>query len=176
MKITDQFSLNPLEVSDAKSLHELMVSNAERIGLFLPVTLSQNKSFADTEAYISRKIDENVAKSKFTFTIKEDTSNVVAGLVILKNIDYQTKQGEFAYCLGDAFKGQGLMSKSVKTFLEFAVQELGLKKFQIITHVSNISSVKVATNNGFSWVKTLIGEFKPKDRAQLDMELYELKK
>jgi len=163
-----------LNIEDAQSLFHLMDSNAERFQLFLPKTLSQNRSLEDSKKYIERKRVEISSKSQFTFAIKENSSNEIAGLIIIKKIDYDTKQAEFAYCIGEEFGGKGLISKSISEVVKFSVNELGLKNFQIITHKTNEGSVKVALNNNFTWSETLISEFTPEGKLSLDMELYEL--
>lgn len=57
---------------------------------------------------------------------------------------------------------------------KFAFDELGLKTLQIISHKTNLRSIKVAENNGFVWQRTLLNEFTPTNESPLDMELYEL--
>ncbi|WP_179214613.1 GNAT family N-acetyltransferase [Flavobacterium psychrophilum] len=74
------------------------------------------------------------------------------------------------------FEGKRLTTFAVKKMLEFAFDELKLKTLQIISHKTNLGSIKVAKNNGFIWQKTLLNEFYPTIGAPLDMELYELKK
>ena len=176
MFLTNDFTIEPLlNIEDAQSLFYLMDSNAEKFQLFLPKTLSQNRSLEDSQAYIERKRVEMSSKSQFTFAIKEINSNEIAGLIIIKKIDYDAKQAEFAYCIGEVFGGKGLTSRSISEVIKFSVNELGLKNFQIITHTSNKASVKVALNNNFTWSETLIGEFTPEGQLPLDMELYELK-
>ena len=177
MFLTKDFAIELLlDIEDAQSLFHLMNSNAERFQLFLPTTLSQNRSLSASKIYIKQKNVENLTKSQFTFAIKENSSNAIAGLIILKKVDYNTKQAEFAYCIGEGFGGKGLISKAVSEVVKYAVSKLGLKNFQIITHKTNEGSVNVALNTNFTWSETLIGEFTPKGKLPLDMELYELKK
>jgi len=170
------FTLEPLKLSDATSLCNLMVSNKDRISLYLPKTSAQNQSVKDSEAYIVRKNTEHKNELQFTFAIKEKESNAVAGLVILKNIDREKHQAEFAYCIGSFFGGKNLTSKSVLKVVGFATEKLGINTFQIITHKTNIGSVKVAQKCSFVWKSTLKNEFKPKDRPAMNMELYVLDK
>ncbi len=174
MILTNDFSLEPLTIEDASSLHQLMISNAERFGLYLPKTLAQNSSLEKSQSYILRKNQEHVDKSQFTFAIKEKITNVIAGLIILKNIDNKIRQAEFAYGIGVNYGGLGLTSLAVSKIIDFANRELKLNKFQIIVHKTNIGSVKVALKNNFSWSETLKEKFIPKGQEPLDMELYEL--
>jgi len=98
----------------------------------------------------------------------------VLGLVYLKELDWENKQGEFAYCIAKELQGKGLISKSVSALSNYAFESLGLSTLQIITHKTNLGSVKVALKSNFSWQKTLINKFTPPGRPPMDMELYEL--
>ena len=95
-------------------------------------------------------------------------------MIILKKLDWDKKQGEFAYCIGSELEGKGVTSFAVKKITRFAFDELELKTLQIISHKTNSASIKVAENNNFVWKATLPNEFTPTDEKPLDMELYEL--
>jgi len=108
--------------------------------------------------------------------LKHSETRELAGLIILKELNWEIKQGEFAYCIGYTFEGQGLTSEAIQHLSKYAFNELGLETIQIITHKANLQSVKVALNNNFKWRKTLLNEFTPNGEAPLDMELYELRR
>ena len=101
MKLSIDFICEPLKIQEAKSLNDLMQSNKERFATFFPKTLDQNLTFEDSKAYILRKNEEHENQSQFTFAIKESDSKAIAGLIILKNIDRELQQAEFAYCIGE---------------------------------------------------------------------------
>jgi [ribosomal protein S5]-alanine N-acetyltransferase len=180
------FIINSLETTDSNQLFRFMVSNKERLSRFFPVTLEMNSSIEKTTEYISIKNKEIQQKTNFTFAIRDKNNQKIAGLIIIKKIDWVKKQGEFAYCIGSEFEGKGLTSFAVKEMATFAFEELGLKTIQIISHKTNFGSIKVAENNGFVWKKTLLNEFTPTleskartgeaNEGSLDMELYELTK
>lgn len=164
-------SLNP---TDVNQLHLFISENSERLNRYLPVTLSSNSTIEKTKEYITTKIKEIEEKVNFTYAIRDKNKQQIAGLIILKKIDWDKKQGEFAYCIGSKHEGKGLTSLAVKQMTEFAFKELGLKTLQIISHKTNLGSIKVAKNNGFVWQRTLQNEFTPTNESPLDMELYEL--
>jgi ribosomal-protein-alanine N-acetyltransferase len=170
----EAFHIVPLKSEDALKLNGLMVSNAERFKKYFPKTLSSNLTFDATESYILDKIEEFQSKSGFTFAIKEKVNQNIIGLIIIKKLNWETKQAEFAYCIGFEFEGKGLTSFAVKEMSKFAFEDLGLKTLQIISHKTNLGSVKVAKNCGFVWQRTLLNEFTPTNEVPLDMELYEL--
>jgi ribosomal-protein-alanine N-acetyltransferase len=170
----ENYILDKLKSTDATQLYKFMVDNKERLKLFFPVTLEMNSSLEKTETYISIKNKEIEEKTNFTLAIRDKNNQQIAGLIILKNIDCEIKQGEFAYCIGSELEGKGVASFAVKEMTKFSFEELGLKTLQIIAHKTNFGSVKVAENNGFVWQSTLQNEFTPTNETPLDMELYEL--
>ena len=174
MGIKNTFLINSLVEDDANQLYQFMLANKERLKLFFPVTLEMNSSLEKTQAYISIKNKEIEENTNFTFAIRDKNNQQIVGLIIIKKLDWDKIQGEFAYCIGSEYEGNGLTSFAVKEMTNFAFENLGLKTLQIIAHKSNLGSVKVAENNGFVWQKTLQNEFTPTNDEPLDMELYEL--
>ncbi|WP_299393469.1 GNAT family N-acetyltransferase [uncultured Gelidibacter sp.] len=168
-------SISLLKPADALQLNKLLVSNTERFIRFLPLTLADNRTLESTHNYIKRKIEAAENREEFVFVIKDKYQIQIIGLIILKQIQWDIKQAEFAYCIGSRHKGKGLMIEAIKALTSYANQEMGLKTFQIITHKSNESSVNVALKSGFKWKKTLVNEFTPLNEAPMDMELFELK-
>jgi ribosomal-protein-alanine N-acetyltransferase len=118
-----------------------------------------------------KQFEEN---ETFLLTLKHSETRELAGLIYIKELDWNINQGEFAYCIGYTFEGQGLTSKAVKMLSKHAFTDLRLETLQIIAHKDNLSSVKVALKNNFKWIKTLVNEFTPIGESPLDMELYEL--
>lgn len=171
---TENHIVDKLQPIDSNQLYQFMSDNKERLKLFFPVTLEMNSSLEKTEAYISIKNKEIEEKTNFTFAIRDKKNHKIGGLIIIKKIDWDKNQGEFAYCIGSELEGKGITSFAVKEMMNFAFEELGLKTIQIISHKTNLGSVKVAKNNGFVWRKTLLNEFTPTNGTPLDMELYEL--
>ena len=170
----ENYILDKLKSTDANQLYQFLYDNKKRLKLFFPITLEMNSSFGKTETYILIKNKEIEEKTNFTLAIRDKNNQQIAGLIIIKKIDWDKKQGEFAYCIGSEFEGKGLTSFAVKEMTNFAFDELGLKTLQIIAHKTNLGSVKVAENNGFVWQRTLQNEFTPTNETPLDMELYEL--
>nr|WP_321229482.1 GNAT family N-acetyltransferase [uncultured Psychroserpens sp.] len=172
----DGFEINAIHEGDAWKICDLMVANADRFKRYFPGTLAENLNPTLSKLFVEKKVKAFNTEKEFLFTLKHSETRELAGLIYIKEVDLNIKQGEFAYCIGYTFEGQGLTSKSVKALSKHAFETLGLETLQIIAHKDNISSVKVALNNGFEWQKTLENEFTPTGEAPLNMELYELYK
>ncbi|MFD2916944.1 GNAT family N-acetyltransferase [Psychroserpens luteus] len=172
----DGFEINAILEGDAWKICDLMVANTDRFKRYFPGTLAENLNPTLSKLFVEKKVKAFNTKKEFLFTLKHSETRELAGLIYIKEVDLNIKQGEFAYCIGYTFEGQGLTSKSVKALSKHAFETLGIETLQIIAHKDNISSVKVALNNGFEWQKTLENEFTPTGEAPLNMELYELYK
>jgi len=168
------FIIDAFKPNDANQLYQFIVDNNERLKYYFPKTLSANATLEKTQEYIVLKEKEIQEKTNFTFAIRESKTQNIIGLIIIKKIDWDKKQGEFAYCIGSDYESKGVTSFAVNEMTKFAFEKLKLKTLQIIAHKTNYGSVKVATNNGFVWQRTLANEFTPTNASPLDMELYEL--
>jgi ribosomal-protein-alanine N-acetyltransferase len=171
---SDTFWITEFEPSDADKLNYLMKSNSERFQKYFPTTLSQNLTVEDSKAYILRKAIQNKNKIEFTFAIKENLTQNIAGIVILKDLDISQQVGEIAYAIDKTFEGKGWMTLVVKELSEYAFNTLGLKTLKIISHRTNLGSCKIAIKNGYVWQRTLKKEHTQVNGSPLDMELYEL--
>jgi ribosomal-protein-alanine N-acetyltransferase len=169
----NDFVINPLNLTDANQLCQFISDNSEHLKYYFPKTLSDNETLEKSIEYIKIKNKEIAERTNFTYAIRNNDIQIV-GLIIIKKIDWDKKQGEFAYCIGSQFEGKGVTSFAVAEMTKFAFEELRLKTLQIIAHKMNLGSVKVAVNNGFVWQRTLLNEFTPTNETPLDMELYEL--
>ncbi|RAJ17974.1 GNAT family N-acetyltransferase [Olleya aquimaris] len=170
----NNFEINPIHSGDAWKICDLMVANQDRFKRYFPKTLEQNLTPTLSQLFVDKKVKQIENKDEFLFTLKHSETRDLAGLIYIKELNWTTKQGEFAYCIGYPFEGQGLTSRTVKILSTYAFITLGLKTLQIIAFKDNIGSVKVATNNGFKWIKTIKQGFTPIGENPLDMELYEL--
>ena len=170
----DSFYTDSLKQEDAKSLSEMMVVNHDNFKRYFPVTLSKNITLRDSLNFIEDKNKQNQEKTEFTFGIKDNLTSKIEGLIIIKEINWETKQGEFTYCISSEYENKGWMTKAIELISKYGFEALGFEKFQIIAHKSNVGSCKVAENCGFRWIKTLFKEYTPPNENPLDMELYEL--
>ena len=168
------YNIQPIKTSDAWPLCNFITANDNRLKRYFPKTLQENLTPNLAQSFTNKKVKQFDLKQEFLFTIKEKNSNNIAGLVYLKDLDWHSKQAEFAYCIGYQFESKGVTTTSISLLSEYAFKTLELKTLQIIVYKENIASVSVAKNNNFNWVRTLKNEHTPPNESPLDMELYEL--
>jgi len=170
------FEINPIHSGDAWKICDFCVANTDRLKRYFPKTLEQNLNPTLSQLFVENMVKQFKDREEFLFTLKHSKTRELAGLIYIKELDYNKKQGEFAYCISYPFEGQKLTSKAIKALSNYAFSSLGIETLQIISHKDNLGSVKVATNNHFKWQRTLQNEFTPTGEQPLDMELYELYK
>ena len=168
------FNIQPIETTDAWALCNFITANEDRLKRYFPKTLEQNLTPDLSKHFTTQKVKQFDLKDEFLFTIKEKTDHTIAGLVYIKDLDWTNKKAEFAYCIGYQFEGKNVTTTAVSLLSEYAFEVLKLKTLQIIVYKENFSSIGVAKNNNFTWIKTLINEHTPLNEGPLDMELYEL--
>ena len=171
----ERITVSQISLSDAEDLCALMTSNASRFLRFFPITLKQNNTIEDSKIFIVKKRKEQESKEEYTFLFRENPTNKLMGLLIIKEINWVTKQGEVAYCIDQNYEGKGFMTQAVHYISSYAFQKLALKTLQIIVHKSNVGSVRVAEKCNYIWQGTLKEAFTPPYEKALNMELYELK-
>lgn len=170
------FEISPVHEGDAWKICNFVISNEARLKRYFPKTLSKNLNPTLSKYFVEQKVKQYQNNEELLFTLKHSETRELVGLFFLKELKWETKQGEFAYCISYTFEGQGLTSKAIQLLSQYAFNELGLVTIQIIVHKDNLASVNVALKNHFKWVKTLISEFTPNGEAPLDMELYEFQR
>ena len=102
--ISENFIVDKLKSTDANQLCQFMFDNYERLKYYFPKTLSSNSTLEKTSKYILTKNKEIEEKTNFTFAIREKTFQNIIGLIIIKKIDWNKKQAEFAYCIGSEYE------------------------------------------------------------------------
>lgn len=166
--------IEPIHEKYAWRICDFCTVNADRLKRFFPKTLEQNLTPDLSTYFVETKVKEFNAKEEFLFVLKEKENHTVVGLVFIKELDWEKKQGELAYAIGYQVEGKGYMTESVKAISNWAYTEHQFKTLQIISHKTNTGSIRVAEKSGFIWQKKLIAEHTPPGEMPLDMELYEL--
>lgn len=168
-----QILVSKVSLKDAWGICDFVNANESRLSTFFPKTLADNLTPDLANRFVEIKTKEFENNLEYLFTVKTNQSRKIIGLVYIKELDWEKKQGEFAYAIDYNFEGKGITSKIVKSLSEYAFASLDLEILQIIAHKTNLPSIKVAEKTGFIWVKTLLKSYAPPGKEAMDMELYE---
>lgn len=168
------FHMALVQPEDAMAVHTLIMGNLDRFKTYFPKTVAANITFEKSKRFVATIVEDIKNKTQYLYTIK--VNGTLAGLIYLKELDWDKKEGEFAYCIDESYAGNGLTTKAVTVLSNHAFTVFHLQLLKIIVHHSNIPSVRIAEKCNFKPVKTLSNAFTPPGGVPLDMQLFELRK
>lgn len=136
-----------LDLQDAKQLFILTDQSKGSLKEWLPF-IEKNKSLADTEAFIKSTMTQFSNNNGFQAGIWFEGK--IAGVIGFHKIDWHNKSTSIGYWLGESYEGSGLMTKSVKAFVNYAFVELNLNRVEIRAAEENKKSRAVPERLNFS--------------------------
>lgn len=145
--ISNGLCLRLLEVSDAQSIYEMYLSEAEHFNAWLPLQINGDFEPPTAEILVEKQLEKYVESSAIPLVI--DLSGRIIGEVDLHHIDWRNSSAELGYSISKRFQGQGLAARSVMFLTGYAFERLELNRLQIRCAVDNSRSVQLAENMGF---------------------------
>lgn len=146
ISVDSEIELKQLALSDAKDIFEVIDSQREYLGKWLPF-VELTKDLSDTEKFVEAVVNAPENMAELVFVIRK--CHRFAGLIGFKDTDRQNKKTEIGYWLSEPYQSQGIVSKSVDKLCDFAFNKLGLNRIQIKCAVENFSSKNIPKRLGF---------------------------
>lgn len=147
IQVDDDIRLRLHEELYTDVLFQLTDTNRAHIGKYLG--WAQNvKSPDDTRAYIQSAKEEFIQGKGAPFNILYQGECV--GAVGLHVLDKDSRRGEVGYWLGEAYTGKGIITRAVRTLLDYAFTGMNLNRILIRCDVRNTASCGIATRLGFT--------------------------
>jgi ribosomal-protein-serine acetyltransferase len=144
--VDSDITLKLLTKQHASHLFGLIESNREFLRECLP-WIDRKKSLVDIQTTIEKwgmRYLSDIAINAGIFC-KGD----LAGMIAFPEIDWQGKKASFGYWLSPNFEGKGIISRSVRSFIEVGFHELGLNRIEISCAESNVKSRALPEKLGF---------------------------
>lgn len=146
MKIESNLvTLQKYTLEDIPELFEAISVSIERVYPWLPFA-HPNYTIAETEAWLKTRPQRWNEGKEFGFSIRDCQSRIVGGCGI--GITSQSWCGNLGYWLRTGFTGKGYATAATKLLAIFGLQQLHLKRIEIVVSVENVSSQKVAERAG----------------------------
>jgi len=171
-KLTN-FEIGRIQEKDAWRICDFMVANSERFKNDFPDTLKQTLNPTLATLFVQEKTKQFNNGEEYLFTVKEEKNRTIIGLLYLKELQKQQRQGELAYCIGYQYEGKGLTTLFLNQIIPWAFGKIGLDTLQIIAHKDNKGSLRIAEKLGFTWKTSLPDAHTRFDGSVVNMELYE---
>ena len=124
-------------------------------------------SRADAEAYFVRSTEEAAAGTAINL-VAVDAQDRLLGSFGLMELDLEPGYGEIGYWVVADARGRGVATRGVRMLADWAREELGLTKIDVLPHKDNAPSRRVAEKAGFRDTGELVGS----PRAGIDEPIY----
>ena len=147
IKVDESISLKLLILNDAPVIYNAIDSNRHFLRKWLPF-IDSTKEIQDTRLFIQSILDDSEQQQKI-FTIW--FNHEYCGLIGLKDIDYINRKVELGYWIIEKMTGKGIITKSVKSIINFCFTGLEMNRIQIKCGVGNIKSSAVPKRIGFTF-------------------------
>ncbi len=171
VEIGGNISLVPLAMEDAQALFDIIDSEREYLGEWLPfVALADSVEY--TRSFIELALSQPAHSCDPLFTIRQEGE--VIGIVGFKCTDRFNRRTEIGYWLSESAQGRGIMTNSVRALCSYAFEGMGINRIQIKCAVGNTPSSAIPKRLGFSFEGVeRDGEFFSEGKF-FDVEVYSL--
>lgn len=140
---------------DVEELTDLIVASREFLAPFEPRREDSYYDLDFQKKLMTAKLADHEQGSEVPFVVLDEDK--IIGQLVLDRIELGPYQScEIGYWIAEEACGKGCATEAVAQAIDFACEELGLKRIMAATLPSNIPSIRVLEKNGF----TKIGEAK----------------
>lgn len=135
--IDENINLELLAENHAAALFDIVNNNRAHLSQFLP-WVPNMQTVDDFREYIKNCEMLYRQKKEVSFVIMLNDKPV--GRIGLHHLDLEFKIGAIGYWLDESFEGQGIITKSCKTLINYGFKELNLNRIEIKAAVKNFKS------------------------------------
>lgn len=146
-QLDEKTYLKMLDLRDSELLFDLTVESKDSLREWLPF-IDYTKTILDTQSFIQSTMKQFSENNGVQAGIWYDGQ--LAGVIGFHQINWNNKSTSIGYWLGNDYVGLGLMTKSVKAFVDYALNDLKLNRVEIRTAVENKKSRAIPERLGFT--------------------------
>jgi ribosomal-protein-serine acetyltransferase len=146
LQAEEEIILKTLEMDDAETLFHLVENNRPYLREWLP-WVDSNVTIEESKAFIQSAQEQQEQNLGFQCGIW--FRNQLSGVIGFHRIDWMNRNVEIGYWLGAQFQGNGIITKSCKTFIDYAFHVLHLHRVQLRCATANKKSCSVIERLGF---------------------------
>jgi len=144
--INANLCLKALVESDAISMYNIINSQREYLGKWLPFVQFTNK-VEDSKGFVEMAILSRKLQKDYVYKIC--LNDRMIGLIGTKETDLINKNTEIGYWLSKDYQNQGIMTKAVELLINSLFDDLNLERIQICCAIGNEKSINIPKRLGF---------------------------
>lgn len=143
---TSRLEIRPMQPGDGKAVFAQVNQSREVLAQWLPWVESV-KSEEDTEITARTFYADFIMRKAFHFVMC--LNEKIIGGVGLSDINWQIRRMHLGYWCATEYQGNGYVTESVNTIVDFAFSQLKAQKLLIVCDSENPKSINVAERCGF---------------------------
>lgn len=137
--VTERLTLRQLSKSDSEEI--LQLRSDPKINKYLD--RKPSKTLEDAVNFIKSIIENIECDELFYWAITKTGNEKLIGTICLFDFLSDAKKCEIGYELLTEYHGQGIIIEATKKVIEYAIQTLGLKTIDALTHKDNQGSTRL---------------------------------
>ncbi|WP_026476618.1 GNAT family N-acetyltransferase [Alkaliphilus transvaalensis] len=145
--IEEGLELKMLENNHAEAIFELVDGNREHLRQWLP-WVDDNNTLHESRNFIKYVKKQHFEDKGFVAGIWYEGK--LAGVIGFNELNWNNKSASIGYWLGAEFEGKGIMTKATKSFIDYAILELGFNRVEIRCAEDNLKSGAIPKRLGFT--------------------------
>ncbi|MGG3912226.1 GNAT family N-acetyltransferase [Peribacillus simplex] len=145
-KVDNQIRIELLQQQHKEELFELVDNNRGHLRKWL-LWVDNRKSAEDFEPIIPIWITNYANNNGFDAGIRYNGELV--GMIGLHFIDWKNKATSIGYFLSEEAQGNGIITKSVSSLVNYLFKDLDLNRIEIQVAVNNLKSISIPQRLGF---------------------------
>jgi RimJ/RimL family protein N-acetyltransferase len=147
---TERLILEFMHPRHADGVHEAIVDSWERLRKWMSWAASETpQSHEATVINVKEAHLQFLARKDLRITIFLKGTDVVIGGTGLHRFDWSVPRFEIGYWVRTGYEGQGYVTEAVQALTEFAFNEFGAKRVEIMCDAKNTRSAAVAERLGY---------------------------
>ena len=144
--------LRPKRLDDADAITAACQDPEIQRWTFVPSPYTR----ADAEAFLRSSVEEEAAGKSAGF-LAVDAEDRLLGSFSVMELDLEAGYGEIGYWVAAGARGRGIATRGVRLLAEWAREELGLTRIDVLPHKDNAPSRRVAEKAGFHDTGEFVG-------------------
>lgn len=150
LKVDNEIELKIPKKEDAIPVFLLVIKNRDWLGKYMDWVTSTKTPY-DILDFFNRNKHTSYYDPGFPLIIWY--KNEIVGIVSFNRGNSIKKEVEIGYWIAEDFSGKGIVTRAVKSMINFAFNMTDIKTIFISCEISNIKSYKIPQNLNFEFIK-----------------------
>ena len=144
--------LRPYRIDDAETVHNAVIANLEHLREYMHWAVP-DYSLDHAREFIAASMKAAEDKQSLGFGIF--TGPQLIGSIGFVNFDHAACRTEIGYWIDKDHEGQGIISRSCDSLIDYAFEELKMNRIEIRCSTENVRSAAIPLRFGFTLEGTL---------------------